>query len=531
MADPAAGAARTSGGDLTEHRESPDRTTGRSIALTSLSTLLPGVGLLGTRWRWLGLACTALVIAGLVAGGIASAQPHELLAWVGSPRRLRLISTLLLGVGLVWVCLIIGTHLLTRPTGSRAARIITTVTTLVLCLAVALPLAVAARYARVTATAISSVAKSQKDTSSGTRPTIDTDQGAEDIWKSKTRLNLLLVGLDDRADRNYQAQGTVSTDTMMVASIDTQTGDLVLIQVPRNMARTPFPAGTKLAKAYPNGYYDGNADSPGSWASGIWATVPTDHPELFADTDFPGADALKLGLQGALGLKLDYFVALDIDGLSQLIDAMGGVRINVSQDAPIGGNTDQNIPPFGWIKAGPNQQLDGYHAMWYARGRWKVDDFTRMSKQSCVIKAIVDQADPATLLTKFEPMVKASSQMFHTDIPQELVPAILELALRVKGGSLTRVMFIHGKDGFNTTDPDFAMMQARVRAAVAAAGGGAGKGSASASPTTARPTSLPGPEASDSAIPSATSGTASDDTSATPSVAPEDLTDACAYRP
>ena len=65
----------------------------------------------------------------------------------------------------------------------------------------------------------------------------------------KGRYNVLLIGGDSGADRI----GT-RPDSMTVASIDADTGRTVLIGLPRNMAKVPFPAGTAMAKQFPEGF-------------------------------------------------------------------------------------------------------------------------------------------------------------------------------------------------------------------------------------------------------------------------------------
>ena len=71
------------------------------------------------------------------------------------------------------------------------------------------------------------------------------------MWQQLPRLNVLLLGADDGEGR----EGT-RTDTVMVASIDTKTGDTALISLTRNWMRMPFPADSPLHKIYPTGFWD-----------------------------------------------------------------------------------------------------------------------------------------------------------------------------------------------------------------------------------------------------------------------------------
>lgn len=499
----------------------------RSLIKTAASTVVPGLGLVRSPARTAGLVITGLFLVGLgpLAVWVVS-DPIGASTIAVRPSFLRVISVVLMVTALLWVAQIVGTHVLTRPRRrTPLQRTVGAVAVALLSFVIAVPLSVAARYSMQQSGLVTEVFAAQNDKKSQTRPSIDTGGRPADVWARKPRLNILLVGMDNTAARDY-APIDVSTDTMMVASIDTATGDTVIVQIPRNMAQMQFPKGSELAKRYPRGYYDGiNGDNAGYFANAVWAHLPAQNPDLFADTDYKGADALKLGMEGTLGLKIDYFAALNIDGLVKLIDAMGGVRINVNQRIPIGGNDYR--APDGYIEPGPDKQLSGYYAMWYARGRHGVEggDFNRMGRQTCVIKAVIDQADPATMLTRYEAIANASKQMISTDMPQELLPAMVTLASRVKNGKQTRVLFVHGKDGFVTYDPDFAMMRTRVQRAIQTVGQATGgtPGTTAPKPTSSTGTTPGSPSVTPTG--SQPGGTAT----ATPEA--ESLTDACAYNP
>src|SRR4029450_9469369 len=141
------------------------------------------------------------------------------------------------------------------------------------------------------------------------------------------------------------------------------------------------------------------------------------------------------------------------------IDALGGIRLNVNNYIPIGGNSDLGIPPKEFLKPGPDQKLDGRGALWYARGRYGSSDFDRMDRQRCVINAIIEQANPTNMLARYEDVVKAGKQLVYIDMPREVLPLMVELSLRVKDGNVRSVVFKSGVDGFSSSNPDFALMR------------------------------------------------------------------------
>ncbi len=427
-------------------------------------------------------------------------------------------------LGVLWVVTIVGTHLLTRPRMlSGAQRVVGSLTVAGLSFLVSAPLAVASTYALDQRDLITSVFKSSKDSRSQTRPT-DVNTTASNPWANKPRVNILLLGGDSSAQRDaIDPTEGIRTDTMMLASIDTRTGNTVIIQIPRNMYDMPFPKGSALAAAYPNGFTNGdpNGTSGEFMANAVWKNVPANHPDLFKNTDYPGADALKMGITATTGLSVDYFLLVNIDGIQALINAMGGVTVNINERIPMGGNSE-NHNPFGWLEPGPDQHLNGMKAMWYARSRWADPnaDFGRMARQSCLVDAVIHQANPQTMLTRYESIATASKKMVITDIPQELLPAMADLALSVKGGTVSRLLFQNGVNGFISAHPDYALVRQQVASAIA---------KSEKAPASATATATSGATSGSSAASSATKTTSK----ATGSTGfnSDNLVDACAYHP
>ena len=527
--------------DKPESQQRHHRTLGRSIGLTLASVLIPGLGLLGARPRWAkitGALMSLIFVSGvgfLLWKGFSINWDLEVLAKLAvRPKLLTTLTVLLITVALVWAWLVTLTHLLTRPHSMRILRrSVGALVVTAFIFVIAAPLAVGARYSIAQLQLLGSVFGDPQSTD---QPPVDPH--AENPWEGIPRVNILLLGTDSTEVRKKDNGGQYSfrTDTIMVASIDTTSGDLTLIQIPRNVQYTPFPEGSELAKLFPRGFRGEGGE--GEWmVNAIWEkTVNGDYPQMtkaVGNTPYPGAEALKQGIQGITGLKMDYFVAINIDGLQELIDAMGGVSVNINRPVPIGGSTDAHIKPSAWIQPGPNQHLDGYHAMWYARGRYGTHDFDRMSRQSCLVNAVVRQANPSVMLTSYEDIVQASKEMVVTDIPQNALGPLVDLSFKVKDGNVSRLAFADGKHGYLYANPNFAQMRQEVQAAINPQQPTAEP----TQPTTEAPTSEPAPAPTTSAP--ATPAKTSQPSQPAPSPsssqeapsAPEEVGDACAYRP
>ena len=82
-----------------------------------------------------------------------------------------------------------------------------------------------------------------------------------------------------------------------------------------------------------------------------------------------------------------------------------------------------------------------------------------------MVNAIIRQANPANVLTRYEDIAKAGKQIVRTDMPQEVLPLIVDLSLRVKDGNLRSIVFKNGVNGFSTVTPDWDQVRGRVKVA------------------------------------------------------------------
>ena len=222
-------------------------------------------------------------------------------------------------------------------------------------------------------------------------------------------------------------------DSLTLASIDSTTGRTVLFALPRNLENVRFPEGSSGAQAMPGG---------GPAATSACSTVCTPGarriPRRFPGAPDPGAEAMKQAVEGITGLKVNYYVLVDLLGFRSLIDAMGGIDLTVRERVPIGGGTSR---VSGYIEPG-TQHLDGYHALWYARSRHGASDYARMARQRCVMNAMVQQMDPATLLSKFQGIAAAAQDVMSTDLPAGELATFIDLGTKGKTQKITSVAFV-----------------------------------------------------------------------------------------
>ena len=216
-------------------------------------------------------------------------------------------------------------------------------------------------------------------------------------------------------------------DSMTIASIDAETGRTVLIGLPRNMENFPFKEGSVMAEQFPKGFVGCHEDDP-CYLNGV-STWAGDHTDLFPGSKNPGTDATIMAIEGITGLDINYWAMVNLQGFKDLVDAVGGVTLNVRQPIPVGGlGTDVT----GYIEPG-TRKLNGFDTLWYARAREGSDDYSRMARQKCVMNAMLDQISPASALQHFGDLAKASAATISTNIPASEFDNFISLALKAKG--------------------------------------------------------------------------------------------------
>lgn len=439
---------------------------GRFFALTTLGTLIPGSGLLLSGRRKTGGLLLFLFV--LAVAGVAG-----LLYWYGLRNgalyvavRPRLVQALVIGVAAAVVLVaasVVATGWISRARPSNVGKnLLMSMFVGLMCALLIAPTVLAGRYALMSRDAITKIFNV-----STLRPR-DAGRSAElakpDALANIPTITVLLLGTDA-----YPNRPGIRTDSMMVASIDTKTGNTTLFGIPRNLNGWQVRKSGLGAKLFPYGTRCG-ADC---WLTNYWRTVSdyvTAHPAEFQGQrpQDVALDELTNVIDDFLGIPIDNTVIVDIRGFSELVDAIGGVDITVKERLPKGGKLNdagQIIPGSitGWIEPG-RQHMDGYTAMWYSRSRVTTDDFSRMRRQRCMMAALARQVNPTTLLTKLPAILRVAQNNIATDIDMSQLELWSELATRVQKGKIRSLPFTYKI--FDNTNPDYQWVHAYVAHAI-----------------------------------------------------------------
>ena len=355
------------------------------------------------------LAVVALVIIGLTAHKAALLQ--NLL----SSRVLLVVMVGLVFAAVAWMTQIVRTYALARPRGlDPARRVVGVIVVAALCLLVASPFGYAAQLVNSQRSLLNNLFGGGGGTSV-----------AEAI--SKPRLNVLLVGSDAGPDRTG-----ARTDTMMLASIDTTTGRTTLFALPRNIGYAQFPPESPMGTKFPKGFHDAANPLSGDYLLNAVYAWGLDHPQdaPTVPTANPGLNLLHESVTYMLGVDIDYYVEVNMAGFASIIDAVGGVTVDVGPiPLPIGGvlPDGRHVKPSGYVPAGV-QHLGGEQALWFARSRRDSDDYNRMGRQRCLLQSLLQQKSPTDVITHFQEIATATTNSVSTNIPQEVLGALVSLA-------------------------------------------------------------------------------------------------------
>ena len=409
----------------------------RALTLLLMTLVVPGSAQLVAGRRSVGriaLRVAMVVVGTLVAVVLLGMLWHGLIYWLASNTMvLGFIRLVLCALAIGWALLFLDAWRLGRPLELlQRQRLAMVGLNGVLCFAVAGSLLFASHLV--------SVQRGFITTMFGDGVATDAHDG---------RYNVLLLGGDSGADR-----WGLRPDSLTVASIDADTGQAILFGLPRNMMNFPFPEGSMMAEQFPDGY-----DCEGCELNSL-ATWAADNRQLFKGVANPGVEATIEGVEGITGLSINYYAMVNLQGFRSMVQAVGGLKLNVRDRIPIGG---VGGPVTGYIEPGV-QRLNGFETLWFARSRESADDYSRMARQKCVMNAMLQQLSPRTVITKFERIAKASEKLITTDLPASELGTFAELAMKTRSQPVATVSFV--PPAVNTARPDVEKIHTMVQNAV-----------------------------------------------------------------
>ncbi|UXH43229.1 LCP family protein [Rossellomorea vietnamensis] len=191
-------------------------------------------------------------------------------------------------------------------------------------------------------------------------------------------ISILLMGVDERANDRGRS------DTLIVMTLNPEKEKMQMISIPRDTRTEIIGHGTtdKINHAYAFG----------------GAKMAIETVENFTD------------------IPVDYYIKVNMEALSSLVDAMGGVTVHNDLDW-----YDEGYYKKGYHYREGDIKLNGPKALGYVRMR-HLDpngDFGRNERQRQIITAIIDKASDVTAVTKFDDILKVLGSNVKTDMTFE----------------------------------------------------------------------------------------------------------------
>ena len=221
------------------------------------------------------------------------------------------------------------------------------------------------------------------------------------------RITMLVTGIDSGHGREHSL-----TDTLMLVSVNADTGDVAMLSFPRDISNFPL---------YTGGTYKAKINS--------FMTYARLHPTEFPDGGLPTL-AQEIGYLA--GVPVQYFAAINLEGFQRMIDLVGGVDVDNPRAI--------NDPVYDWfdgtkgfhLAAGP-VHLNGRIGLAYVRSRYGAgdNDFTRAARQQQVLAALRKKLTGPTILTRLPELVRAAGKSVRTNYPVANVKDLIDIAGKV----------------------------------------------------------------------------------------------------
>jgi LCP family protein required for cell wall assembly len=215
--------------------------------------------------------------------------------------------------------------------------------------------------------------------------------GSQILNNGQETVNFLLIGSDRRPG------GSFRTDTMVIAILRPNEGQVSLISIPRDLwVSIPGWENQRINTAYQHGI---SVDYPGGG------------PGLLKDT-----------ILYNLGIRIDHTAMVEFDGFRQIVDTLGGVDVPVACAYTDWRLIDPSYDPenennWALYTAGPGLiHMDGDLALWYARSRQKSNDFDRGRRQQEVLRALFTQALQTGTLKRIPDLYNDLKNTVETDL-------------------------------------------------------------------------------------------------------------------
>lgn len=221
---------------------------------------------------------------------------------------------------------------------------------------------------------------------------------------ARDKATVMIMGVDERAD------DVGRSDTLMIATLDPEKNQAAILSVPRD---------TRV-KISGHGFDKINA----AYAYG-------------------GRQLTQKTIENLLNTHIDHYIKINIHGFTKIIDALGGIDIDVEKRMYYEDPWDDDGGLYIDLQPGM-QHMDGKTAITYVRYRDEEGDIGRIKRQQNFMKAVMDKLVSPTIIPKLPSIVSAVSDSVETDMSVSEILSFIGTLQEAKNNGLKSDM-IPGK--------------------------------------------------------------------------------------
>ncbi len=237
---------------------------------------------------------------------------------------------------------------------------------------------------------------------------VNPKQSLSITFPGKQEINVLLVGLDHIPPSKIDPGIIRRSDAVMVATTSFDTKQIRVLSLPRDGWVQHWQAGRnhgyeRLGNTFSLGQEEGIRQGLGNYAGGI--------------------QRITESVSQLMGLPLDYYVIIEFEGLMQLVDALGGLRVDVEMDM----DRDDNAGNLHIHLKKGMQLLNGREVVQYARYRDpKLADLGRMPRQQEVLRLLLQEMMKAEHRRKLPELARIMSETVRTNLALDQLVAVAQ---------------------------------------------------------------------------------------------------------
>jgi LCP family protein required for cell wall assembly len=232
------------------------------------------------------------------------------------------------------------------------------------------------------------------------------------------RINVLLLGIDRRQGTGWAYR----TDTIMVLTMDPDTGAVGILSIPRDLqVAIPGHGEDRINTANVFGYREDNPEG--------------------------GPALLEATIESNFGIPIDGYLMVDFQAFETIVDTLGGIDADVPRtlhDTRYPDPKPGDPYAFRTIHFDPGiQHMNGKRALTYARSRMSTTDFDRAKRQQLVLLAIRERALDLRAIPRWPSLAAAVLDGIRTNMGSAELFALALYAARLDTSNLKQVVLEH----------------------------------------------------------------------------------------